>query len=179
MSKRTLYKHFDSKTALFGVIIIHTGEKLLSTLQTARAGDDPRTTLTEFARGYLDLALSPLGLDLSRTVIAESKRFPRLGRTFHATGYERTPEALSQFLTRQHAESTLRVPEPEILANQFIGLCLGSLRLRAYFNLAVAADQVMIERWIESAVGLFLRGCGYRQLVIEVERVPAHRRAAR
>ena len=176
VSKRTLYKHFDSKTVLFGAIISHTSEKVRSTLQAAGAHDDPRVTLTDFARSYLDLVLSPLGLDLSRTMIAESKRFPQLGRTFYATGTEPTNEALCRFLARQHAAGTLSVPEPEILADQFFGLCLGSLRRRAYFNPSVARDKAMIERWIDSAVGLFLRGCGYRSSVVECE--PASLRAA-
>lgn len=162
VSKRTLYKYFDSKTALFGAIIIHTSEQLLGTLKTARAYEDPHVTLTAFAQSYLDLVLSPLGLDLNRAVIAELKRFPKLGLTFHAAGYERTAEALAEYLTKQDAEGTLRVPEPDILANQFLGLCLGSLRLRAYFNSAVAGDKAMIEHWIELAVSLFLRGCEYR-----------------
>src|SRR5690606_9441893 len=81
VSKRTIYKHFEGKEALFGLIIVQTSEQLKLTLDTSlQKGRDPRETLTELARDYLKLILSPQALDIYRLVISESARFPDLAK---------------------------------------------------------------------------------------------------
>jgi TetR/AcrR family transcriptional regulator, mexJK operon transcriptional repressor len=162
VSKRTLYKYFPSKTKLFGEVIVHASDRLHQTLDMAsEVGKDPQATLTLVGLSYLELVLAPQALDLNRTVIAEAKRFPELGATFHATGYQRFARELASYLADQDARGALCVADPDILADQFLGFCLGSLRLRAYFDPDVMRDRPSMERWVETAVSVFLRGCGY------------------
>jgi AcrR family transcriptional regulator len=162
VSSRTLYKYFSSKTALFGEIMVDMTKKLSQTFaKTTYPDSDPHAALMAFARNYLELVLSKTALDLRRLVIAEAKRFPELGLTFIAAGHDRAAKALADYLTEQNALGTLNVPDPIIAADQFQGFVLGSLRLRAYYDQPVPGRGISLERWMDSAVTLFLRGCGY------------------
>ena len=175
VSSRTLYKYFRSKTALYGAITAYMSDKLTHVAdKTEYAASDPYATLLAFARDYLEIVLSQPGLDLQRMVIAEAKRFPDLGLAFLAAGNERTTKALANYLSQQNALGTLNVPEPKIAADQFQGFVLGSLRMRAYYGLPVPGSGISLERWIDSAVTIFLRGCGYETL----RNVPSMRSSA-
>ena len=162
VSKRTLYKYFRSKTELFSAVIADRSETYQS-MFAARTNthEDPRDVLIEYARNYVQMALSPEALDLRRIVLAESQRFPVLAREFYTVGARRSAEILVDYLRKLDASGILNVPDPEVTADQFSALCMGSLRSRAYFNPRLKANTRMINRWITSAVDLFLKGCGY------------------
>lgn len=163
VSKRTLYKYFRSKTELFSAVIADRSDAYQN-MFAARTNthEDPRDVLIEYAQNYVEMALSPEALNLRRIVLAESQRFPVLAREFYTVGARRGAEILVDYLKKLDAAGILHVPDPEVTADQFSALCMGSLRSRAYFNPKLKADTKMINRWITAAVDLFLKGCGYR-----------------
>lgn len=159
VSKRTIYKHFESKERLFANIIIHTSKKLVLTLNTSLSKSrDPRETLTELARDYLDLILSREALEIYRLVIAESTRFPELTSAFHQSGAARVSEALASYFNEWQKSGAIQVADPQIAAEQFMGSCVGTLRLRALFDPVAAPDPAWLDNWVAQAVDRFLQG---------------------
>ena len=164
VSKRTLYKYFRSKTELFRAVVAERAVAYQSMLVAhANIYEDPREVLIEYARQYLEMVLAPEALDLRRIVIAESQRFPDLARDFYAVGAKRGADILIDYLKKLDAAGILHIPDPVVTADQFSALCRGSLRSRAYFDPQLANNTRMVNRWITSAVDLFLRGCGYQE----------------
>lgn len=174
VSKRTIYKHFEGKEALFGLIIVQTSEQLKLTLDTSlQKGRDPRETLTELARDYLKLILSPQALDIYRLVISESARFPDLAKAFHSSGSARIATALAAYLDEWKASGAIRVNDTRIAADQFMGSCVGPLRLQALFNPKDVPNERQLEDWIHEAVERFLAGLGYNP---ETSSSPSHKK---
>lgn len=163
VSKRTVYKHFESKENLFATIISQASFPLVDTLDVSQwRRKSPHATLKELAQNYLRLILSIEALETYRLVVAESARFPELTASFHANGAVKVSRALATYLAEWHAIGAINVPDPEIAADQFMGSCAGSLRLRALFEKNPPVDARTMEFWVDRAVERFLTGVGYK-----------------
>lgn len=179
VSKRTIYKHFESKEALFSLIIVQTSGQLTNSLETSlKKGRDPRETLTELAREYVHLILSPQALDIYRLVVSESARFPDLARSFHQAGAQRVGNALAAYLEEWKARGAIEVDDTRMAADQFMGSCAGPLRLRALFNPAEVPSRTQLERWVTAAVDRFLAGVHYRPEALPAQAKATSRKTA-
>ena len=90
VSKATVYKHFADKERLFSEIVINTVNEASDpvydeVLKLADTGDI-EADMIDLARRQLITVMQPQLLSLRRLVIAESRRFPELGRTFYERG---------------------------------------------------------------------------------------------
>ncbi len=119
VTKQTIYSHFHDKEGLFAAIIEqvtikhledHFGSKSLS--------GNPETVLRSFAAVLLGRQYDQQYLDLLRTVIAESARFPELARLFVRTVIKRGIEMLSNYF-ESHPE--LKVSDSQATARVFCG----------------------------------------------------------
>jgi TetR/AcrR family transcriptional repressor of mexJK operon len=163
VSKATLYAHFESKDSLFATIVRAACEENLSL-----GGDMPGGVAAD-GTGDLEAALHAIGgrilrfflrdlsLAIHRLVIAESVRFPELGRAFYENGPMAGRRNLATWMARQPG---LTVPEPEIAAEQFLGLLRAGLYLRATLGLEPRPDDTAIETVVTAAVRTFLRAYG-------------------
>jgi TetR/AcrR family transcriptional repressor of mexJK operon len=162
VSKATLYAHFESKDKLFARIV------QVACLENIGPGDLPEVdgaggpagveaALRAIGGRILRFLLRDRSLAIHRLVIAESGRFPELGRAFYENGPAAGRAMLAAWIER-HSE--LKVPEPEIAAEQFLGLLRTSLWLRAALGLGPAPDEATIDSVVTAAVGTFLRAYG-------------------
>ncbi|MCW0234200.1 MAG: TetR/AcrR family transcriptional regulator [Ferrovibrio sp.] len=158
VSKITVYAHFSSKQALFSAIIAELAGRLTGTIQRLTlAGLPPAQALRQVARAYLDLALAPRSLALHRLVVAEAVRHPQLGKLIFRNGPKAIVDTLAEYL---RVQSALRIANPELAAQQFLGMVLAQNQLglllaaRPATKTAVALDDM-----IDHAVELFLHGC--------------------
>lgn len=158
VSKQTIYHHFGSKEALFGAIVTDLCEALLAPLAPSGPQEsDVRTALVSLARHVLDLALAPDSLAMHRLLIAEAQRAPELGATAYEAGPQRAVSGLARYLAQQTLSGRLRVADPELAAEQFFGMVLGHLQLRALLcEEHGRPSRRWLEHWIVSAVDLFL-----------------------
>src|SRR3954462_5389281 len=83
VSKATLYAHFSGKEELFAAMVSNEC-RAQSRLLLAPDADDRELTeaLREIGRNYVALLLSPPAVAIFRVVVAETARFPDLGRIF-------------------------------------------------------------------------------------------------
>ncbi len=158
VSKATVYAHFTGKDRLFAAIIaqqcqVHSAIPALDDIERST----PEEALRQLGRNFADLVLSPAVLDLYRIVVAETPRFPELGRTLYETGPKRGLARLAEYLRQLTDRGLLDVPEPHIAARQFFGMIRSDLYLRRLFGIDDAEVGITVEQMVDSSVEMFLR----------------------
>ena len=118
VSKATVYNHFQDKENLFVALIDQfTAEKMGSFFNHPFPESDPRTVLNAMAYGILShINQDSSFLPFMRLLIAESGRFPALGKAFIHHMESRGLKVIEGYL-KNHI--TLR--DPEAVARIFIG----------------------------------------------------------
>lgn len=157
VSKVTVYTHFRSKEALFAVIVDGLAGGLVRSIEELAVAEmHPGPALRLFGRRYLALALAPSSLALHRMVVAEAARIPALGPAIFASGPAQVVDGLASFLSRSKA---LRLSNPRLAAEQFLGMVLGHSQLRLLLNADPGTDTRRdIAAIVDHAVELFLNG---------------------
>lgn len=153
VAKQTLYNHFPGKAALFEEVVRRAARTILVTLE---AGDgDLRTNLVRFATVYREKVLGPAALGIFRTVVAETPRFPELGRGLFVAGPEETAARLAAYLGRAMERGELRRDDPRLAAEMLTASLSHYDRLRGLLNgeTDFLADATKAER----VVDVFLR----------------------
>jgi TetR/AcrR family transcriptional repressor of mexJK operon len=157
VSKATLYAYFTSKDQLFAAIIGQACEQKIALGEMLPADvSDMRAALTVFGRRLLGFFLEERALAIHRVVIAESTRFPELGRAFYDHGPVALLRAFGAWLAEQTVQGRLGVTDPATAAEQFVALLRTSVFLRASLGLARAAD-TEIDATVAAAVTTFLK----------------------
>src|SRR5579872_1509460 len=160
-SKATLYAYFSSKEELFGAVVAREGERYFRGFSAHELDPhDVEKSLTEIARRFLELVLSPDAIAVNRITIAEAVRFPQLGEVFWRAGPERTRTQIEAFLRRAHQAGTLSVADPKLAAEQFISLLRGDWHLRQLLRLDAPVSPAELDAATHGAVATFLRAFG-------------------
>ena len=154
-SKRTLYNHFPSKDALFEAIVRSVSDRVLAALTPHLGDGDLRQMLTSMGTGYLNVLLSPDGLALYRAMVSEAPHFPDLARSFFENGPGRASRHLARFFRQQKAAGALDMSNPQLAAEQFLGMIRGDLHLAAVLT-ARKPNRRKIAEAVTQAVDLFL-----------------------
>ena len=162
VSKATLYAHFASKDALFATIINEACRQNMAVADLLPAGgDDPAAVLTILGGRVLRFLLEDRALAIHRVVIAESVRFPELGRAFYENGPAMFREAFAAWLRRQEQAGRLAVPAPLSAADQFLGMLRGTgLFLRVSLGVSPPCSEAEITATVDAAVRTFMRAYG-------------------
>jgi TetR/AcrR family transcriptional repressor of mexJK operon len=165
VSKPTVYKHFADKEKLFSEIIRATTDQVdgLVSLVSESLSDanDVEKGLTQLAHQFLQILMQPAMLRLRRLVVATADRFPEVGRTWYDGGFERVLSSLAKCFQQFADRDLLRLGDPVVAANHFVGLLLWIPLNRAMFRGdEYIGRQTERERHAELAVRAFLKGYG-------------------
>jgi len=157
MSKRTLYRFFPSKAALFEATISDALAPLH--LDTATEGEpDVQLALT----GILEptarhlLALRPTGI--FRLVIAEVQRSPELAEATHRVLVARGASALQRRIAAEMRAGVLQPGDPGATARMLYGMALGSTQIRMLLGVRGVPTPEEIAAMARDAVAIFLNG---------------------
>ena len=160
VAKKTIYRRFGDKTALFGAVLRRLSDRWLDRLgEVVVDGDALPGTLRAFARQVLDGAVSQEGLMLSAMIQAEARAFPQLAQGYYENGPARIQAALARFLAAQREAGRIAVDDPEVAAEQFLHLALGGVHRRAVLGIGPLPDRAALDRRADFAVRVFLDGC--------------------
>lgn len=155
-SKGTLYNYFPSKEALF---VAFMRQECEVEAEIAHAldfpDDDLARALTHLGCKLVHFILSDKVLSVHRLVIAESQRFPELGRTFYDEGPRKGLVTFADQFQRWMEEGRLRPADPMQAAEQFGDLCKAGLYQRRLWNVSIPSD-AEVEANVERAVAIFL-----------------------
>lgn len=157
VSKATLYSYFADKKLLF--LEVAKAECLRQSetaLVRANSGQTATETLTDIARRMTSFFLSDFGRQVFRICVAESDRFPEIGRTFYKSGPELARKRLVTYLEQAVERGELVIDDCALAADQFAELCKADVFPRLIFNVIDKPTPDEIERVIEGAVAMFL-----------------------
>lgn len=123
-SKTTLYRLFASKADLFAAFVREVGEAPFAALEGFRpAGTSLVRDLEALGEVYLDLALAPAVIEVSRLVVAESRRHPDIARIFWENGPGQVTTHLDRNLAGIAARHALAASWDELAVGHFKALC--------------------------------------------------------
>ena len=157
MSKRTLYRIFPSKAALFEATVsdslapldLDPALALEPDLQRALAG------ILEASGRHL-LALRPIGI--FRLVIAEVGRSPELAETFHRVLVRRGASALQRLIGVAMDAGRLQPGDPVATDRMLYGMAFGSTQIRLLLGVRKVPSREEIAALARDAVAVFLNG---------------------
>jgi TetR/AcrR family transcriptional regulator, mexJK operon transcriptional repressor len=160
VSKATLYTHFDGKDELFEALMVAECRHFSDQIgQRACEAPNIRAGLLSLAEDFNNLMCTKESLAMYRIVVAETVRFPELGRIFYDSGPKVMISRIAELLARASACGALAITDAHVAAVQFIGLVRGDSHLMSILGLTPAGKKVPAD-YIESGVDLFLAGYG-------------------
>jgi len=164
VSKATVYAHFGSKENLFAAVLETESERLEDEdWVPERFAGDAEDVLRRFALGMARFFVDGRGLAVYRLFVADLHRFPELVARFHAAGPMAMRARLAGLLAEMAEQGALAIDDPEMAADHFFSLVQGRLPFDRSICLPQPAE-AEIERHVESALRLFLRGYAPRHL---------------
>jgi TetR/AcrR family transcriptional repressor of mexJK operon len=152
VSKMTVYRHFGSKEELFAGVITELCQRIVAEDLAEIFAREPREALRAFARKMTDIVFARDTVELHRIVIAESRRFPKLGALFYETGPQACIDALEDYFVRHKGDRRFKVENPRRSAEEFLELLRGYSHLKMLLGIEKAPSARDIEARIESAV---------------------------
>ena len=162
VAKQTLYNHFGSKQVLFQAIVEQICDELMDTVNLdAPLDSDPTVALSDFARRFVRLMVDSTSIGLFRLLAAEAHRFPDLAETVFRSGPDRVVADLARYLEAQHRARRLKITNPVLSAESFIGSLRGNLEIKALFSgskqlAAINADEALLDEYSRHCVDNFL-----------------------
>ena len=112
------------------------------------------------ARHFITALMQPRVLRLRRLVMANADRFPDVGRSWYEQGFARVLATLANTFQGLATRKLLRVDDPLLAANHFVGLLLWIPINRAMYTGDYHCDPDELERFAAGAVRAFLAGYG-------------------
>ena len=157
VSKMTVYRYFRSKEELFAGVIRDLCERIIDEDLERMLARRPEEALRAFARKMVTILFAHDTIELHRIVIAESRRFPALGRLFYKSGPEACIAMLAAYLERHNSRNTLNLRNPRRTAEEFLELLRGYAHLRVLLGVQKTLSAHELEENIEGAVQHILR----------------------
>lgn len=156
-SKGTLYNHVKSKEDLFlACIEFFLGSHSQKAFSAIDSGGNPVEVLTKFCQFFLRAILSKTDLALHRLVIAESERFPAIGKAFFFSGPEFGVKRLSGYISHAMEIGELRKDDPVKAARILLGLCQSGIYREVQFNVSPPPGAKKITAEAKDAVAVFM-----------------------
>jgi TetR/AcrR family transcriptional repressor of mexJK operon len=162
VSKATIYAHFADKAALFEDLMkAACGEEWVKVTMLDGAPGDLAAELRAIGTAYAEFLVSPRAVRMYRMVLAESPRFPELGRAFFEGGPRIITDKLTAYLARAEAQGKLALGRASNRAAQnFLAMLRCEPHLRALLGLDAVAQMPEIASIVDSATDMFLRAYG-------------------
>ena len=161
VSKATLYSYFPDKRLLFmEVAKMECGRQAEAACDGGRMSGPPREVLYRTAAQMTRFFISDFGRQVYRMCVAESLRFPDLGREFYVSGPLMVRKMLLDYLTGAVARGELVIDDIELAADQFPELCKAAIHAPLVLGLRTGFSDAEIDRVIRGAVDMFMARYG-------------------
>jgi AcrR family transcriptional regulator len=158
ISKATMYRYFPDKTALFRAVMSREcARQAAAAVDVGDCGGPVEPLLVDFATRHLSFVLSDFAVDVFRTAVAESARFPGVGRDFYDGRLLRAQAALVPLVTAAAERGEIVVEDGDRAAAQLLALCKADLFFRRLFGLHGPYSDEEIAAEARRAVAAFLR----------------------
>lgn len=161
VSKATLYSYFPDKRALFAAVAqAACEEQTRLALQFASEEGGFGEQLFKGCRSFMEFMFSPFGVQMYRTVVAESARFPEFGQQFWCTGPGMAHAEMVKMFHAAAAEGLLEIDDFELAAETLTELCKVHLHPRLILGVIERPSADDLDRIAHHAVEVFLARYG-------------------
>lgn len=157
VSKMTVYRHFGSKEDLFAGVITDLCNRIVAEDLERIFEHAPEKALRRYAERMIGIVFDPDTVELHRIVIAESRRFPSLGRFFYDYGPQVCIDVLARYLERNRGNPRFRIADPVRAAEEFLELLRGYAHLRVLLKIERTPKRREMAGRIKAAVRHVLR----------------------
>ena len=157
VSKATLYSYFPDKRLLFVEVAKQECQRQAQlAVEQVHMKGSLNEVLFNAASTMARFFMSKLGRQTYRMAVAESERFPEVGRAFYAGGPTIARNALLDYLREQMATGALVIEDVDLAADQFIELCKAQHHVQSLLGLKTDWSDAEIDHIIRGAVETFL-----------------------
>lgn len=161
VSKATLYSYVPDKRLLFmEVAKLECQRQADAAIAQIQICGPAAEVLFNAASTMARFFLSDLGLQTYRIAVAESERFPELGRAFYNSGPTVARNALIAYLQNRVEAGELRIEDIDLAADQFIELCKASTHIQVMMGVRTEFSDAEIDRVIRGATEMFMARYG-------------------
>lgn len=164
VSKATLYNYFPDKRILFlEVAKAECCRQETATDEMIAMSLPPAEALRAAAERMMRIFLSPFGRNVFKVCVAESDRFPELGREFWESGPARMRAKMIAYFRQAIDRGELVIEDPDLAADQFGELCKADLFPKLMFGIQDRFSDAEIARVADGAVKTFLARYGAKR----------------
>lgn len=157
VSKATLYSYFPDKQALFMAVLSSQCQLQSEQAMGIEILQRPvPEALFSIAHSFLNFLMSDFSVQVFRVCVAESARFPELGRAFYESGPKQVLDEIAAYLSSDKVRQELDIEDPYMAADQFLQLCRADMLLRKIFSVEHDATPEHIDRVARETVRTFL-----------------------
>lgn len=161
VARRTIYNQFDNKEELFRAIVAELVNEVIKPLGEATgSGANLHETLHTVARHLLTTVVSPQALALHRLAVAETIRFPDVGRAVYDAGVVSAIGKLADYLADRAKTGDLQISDARVAAEQFFALVCSHSQFMALMGIEKKLSTKIIESRADAAVATFMRAFG-------------------
>jgi len=158
-SRGSVYRHFDSKEAMFQAVVVKTMAPHVEALRARSIA--PTSSLAVLLRGVVrpmaEIAVNSALGGVLKMVIAEAHNFPELSRIWYRELLGPILEVITAAIIRAQAEGEVRQGDPHAFALQAIAPLITLLIWRETF-VPAGAPEHDVEAVLAQGVGAFLGG---------------------
>jgi AcrR family transcriptional regulator len=163
VSTKTLYRLVSAKEALFEQVIAdRTRHFIVEIDKDALLALGLEEGLERILVAFGRLTLARDTIDMTRLVLAESERFPEVGRAFYDVAVKRSGDAIALWLKAQCDRGALTVDDPQLAAAILRGMMIMEPQRAVMMGQRQAPEREEIEQRAKICARLFLNGCRRR-----------------
>jgi TetR/AcrR family transcriptional regulator, regulator of autoinduction and epiphytic fitness len=159
VARRTLYNQFpNGKESLFVAVVERMWQAFpyLDMAKDEIALADPEIGFRRIGESIAALWGPPLAIQFLRMLIGESSRFPDVMQSFSKVGKGPAVAAVTDYIAELGRRGALRVGDPELASQQFLGLIDEPIIWARVMGDDRALTKAKIKRIIEQAISIFL-----------------------
>ncbi|WP_420396431.1 TetR/AcrR family transcriptional regulator [Nioella sp.] len=157
VSKATLYSYFPDKQALFMAVLTSQCQMQSEQAMGIEILQRPvPEALYSIAHSFLNFLMSDFSIQVFRVCVAESNRFPELGRAFYDSGPKQVLDQIAAYLGSEKVAQELKIDDPYMAADQFLQLCRADMLLRKILNVETDSSPEQMDRIARESVATFL-----------------------
>lgn len=158
VTKQTVYSHFNNKEQLFIQMIDNLCHRGVSHAPVAGGKKKSfEALLFDVGTNLLTLITSPDGMAVTRLVIAEASRYPKVAKLYYESGTQRIMQLLAEFLDQQNALGNTAIPNTESAAAYFFALLKGQYFLRMTLGVPPIPSNKEMQAHVKEVVAIFIR----------------------
>ncbi|HIF9219342.1 TPA: TetR/AcrR family transcriptional regulator [Photobacterium damselae] len=155
VSKRTLYRHFESKEVLFESVLTIIQDEVNQAIQYPYIeGKTLKEQLTEITYKEVDILYNTYGIPLSKTIVMEFMRQPEMAHNLVKTIYSN--KAITQWFHDAMIAGKLKETNLNLITNIYVSLFQGLLFWPQVMTLAPNAEGKELTDKVETVVSIFL-----------------------